>query len=200
MEVKKSKKKGREKRQRKAQLAATPPATIIPVADDLAASLRQISETLDLLVSKVDALSKQRREPSASAIEPLQTDDRLADKCRTTVRQNLGRLICMSRIEVGKSGMANFGFMDSMMDQAFVADCFEETKAGGPGFSSLVVEKAKQKGLLDNVSRALADKYISALALHICRDALCVDSSASRQMRLSWCTLASTGVCSALKV
>ena len=37
----------------------------------------------------------------------------------------------------------NFGFLDSMM-QAFVANCFEETKACG---GSLVVEKAKQKDL-----------------------------------------------------
>ena len=71
----------------------------------------------------------------------------------------------MSTIEVGNCRMAHFGQMDVLVDQAFVVSCFEETDAGGPGFSSKVIEKSKQKGLVDNVCRALADKYRFALAL-----------------------------------
>ena len=159
----------RAKKRKKARVSQSPAepnggalaVEVAPVdAGMLERKLNQISLTLEALVSKVDGLSNQlsqlRREPT-TALAP-QSDVQLADKCRTTVRKQMGELVQLSGIPVGKSRMAHFGQMDLLVDQAFVVQCFEKA-VGESKFSSKLIEKTKQKGMVDNVCRALADKY-----------------------------------------
>jgi hypothetical protein len=145
-------------RRKKARLASQQPRAVavqpnLPPSAEVQASIEEISRKLDVLISKVDKLTKSESETKSKP----QDNQELAEQCRVTVRRKLGELVEQSAVKVGDGLMAHFGQLEAFIDAAFVDNCFEVTY--GAKFKLNSKEKGKRRGLVENALRALADKY-----------------------------------------